>query len=122
MNQYDIVKNKEILYIRWQGIRRRPDFKKFCDDNDACFNEDLYIDELEYIGSKEKIIEAIRKIDAVMGVVDFKPVNLTPETETLISERDAARASGDFEKADGIRDRLIEMGVEVKDHKAGPVS
>jgi cysteinyl-tRNA synthetase len=37
----------------------------------------------------------------------------------LIAERNLARASRDFKKADRIRDELLAMGVELEDHKDG---
>jgi cysteinyl-tRNA synthetase len=39
--------------------------------------------------------------------------------EALIEERAEARASGDYDRADAIRDELDEMGVEVKDNPDG---
>ncbi|NOY69824.1 MAG: cysteine--tRNA ligase [Deltaproteobacteria bacterium] len=67
----------------------------------------------------KKIIRAIEKIDVVMGVFDFIPARIMPEIEALNAQRDVARAAGNFKKADEIRDRLVAMGVEVKDHRAG---
>jgi cysteinyl-tRNA synthetase len=37
-----------------------------------------------------------------------------------MEEREAARASKDFERADALRDRLAEMGWEVRDSAEGP--
>jgi cysteinyl-tRNA synthetase len=42
-----------------------------------------------------------------------------PEAERLLAERDRARAERDFERADSIRDRLGELGWEVRDTPAG---
>jgi cysteinyl-tRNA synthetase len=41
-------------------------------------------------------------------------------TEGLMGEREEARASKDFERADAIRDELAELGWEVRDSAAGP--
>jgi len=41
------------------------------------------------------------------------------EIEALIAERNDARAQKDWKKADEIRDRLKDMGVELKDTSAG---
>jgi cysteinyl-tRNA synthetase len=38
----------------------------------------------------------------------------------LMQEREEARAAKDFERADGLRDRLAEMGWEVRDSAEGP--
>ena len=39
--------------------------------------------------------------------------------ESLVKERDAARAAKDFAKSDQIRDRLLAMGVKIYDSKEG---
>jgi len=43
-----------------------------------------------------------------------------PEAQKLMEEREAARASQDFERADALRDQLAEMGWEVRDSAEGP--
>ena len=45
-----------------------------------------------------------------------------PLVETLLEQRTAARARGDFESADAIRDRLLELGVELSDGPEGTTS
>jgi cysteinyl-tRNA synthetase len=42
------------------------------------------------------------------------------EAERLAAEREEARARGDFARADELRDRLAELGVEVRDTPDGP--
>jgi cysteinyl-tRNA synthetase len=42
------------------------------------------------------------------------------EAEALMAEREEARAGKDFERADAIRDRLAELGWEVRDSAEGP--
>jgi cysteinyl-tRNA synthetase len=41
------------------------------------------------------------------------------EAQALLEEREEARAAKDFARADEIRDRLAEMGWEVRDSAAG---
>ena len=41
------------------------------------------------------------------------------EAEALLVEREEARAAKDFERADEIRDRLAELGWEVRDSAEG---
>jgi len=43
-----------------------------------------------------------------------------PEAEKLMAEREEARAAKDFERADEIRERLAELGWEVRDSAEGP--
>lgn len=46
-----------------------------------------------------------------------KEIEMTPEIEMLIKEREEARAAKDWAKADAIRDKLHEMGIEIQDQK-----
>ena len=41
--------------------------------------------------------------------------------EKLINERNQSRASKDFQKADEIRDKLFDMGIEIEDTPNGTV-
>jgi cysteinyl-tRNA synthetase len=45
--------------------------------------------------------------------------SLPEEAERLLAERQAAREAKDFERADSLRDRLAEMGWEVRDEAGG---
>ena len=44
-----------------------------------------------------------------------------PPIENLINERKEARLSKDFSKADQIRDKLADMGVEIEDTPNGTI-
>jgi cysteinyl-tRNA synthetase len=46
-----------------------------------------------------------------------KEVEITPEMEALIKEREAARVAKDWKKADELRDKLRSLGYEVQDKK-----
>ncbi len=76
------------------------------------------------LGSK-KAIEAARDLfDELTGVLGLlynrkKDDSLGAEVETLIAERQEARKSRDFKRADEIRDRLKEMGVVLEDTPQG---
>ena len=43
-----------------------------------------------------------------------------PEANALMAEREQARTAKDFARADEIRDRLAELGWEVRDSAEGP--
>jgi cysteinyl-tRNA synthetase len=47
------------------------------------------------------------------------PEEADPEAQELLAERDRARAEGDYERADELRDRLAERGYEVRDAPGG---
>lgn len=48
-----------------------------------------------------------------------KDIQLTPELETLLEDRKAARANKDFKRSDELRDLLKQKGVAVEDTKNG---
>lgn len=66
-------------------------------------------------------IEFLKKIDSVIGVIDFKEkfFELTTEQQKLVDERNNARKNKDWKKSDELRDKLKEMGIVVVDNKDG---
>jgi cysteinyl-tRNA synthetase len=66
-----------------------------------------------------------------VGLLELLPEDLDPsapeilleanEVEGLLGEREEARHRGDFATADGIRDRLNQMGIEIRDTPEGTV-
>ena len=75
------------------------------------------IDEL----SASKALDFLKKIDSVLGVMDFgeKRIELTSEQKRLIKLREDARAKKDWKKSDEIRDLLKKQGVGLVDNKDG---
>jgi cysteinyl-tRNA synthetase len=69
----------------------------------------------------QRAIELMREIDTVLGVLDDAPIRGEGDAEidALVAERDAARSARDFARADAIRDRLIEQGIEILDTPQG---
>jgi cysteinyl-tRNA synthetase len=76
--------------------------------------------ELLGLGSLAKV-EVVEGTAPLTAQVDLKASGevLSPQ-EKLLAEREEARAARDFERADAIRDRLAEMGWEVRDSADGP--
>jgi cysteinyl-tRNA synthetase len=75
---------------------------------------------LELLGldslTKEKVVE----LGAAMETDVALPVSVDVQSpEALLAEREEARAARDFERADAIRDRLAELGWEVRDAAEG---
>lgn len=70
---------------------------------------------------KEKIGEALRSIDSVVGVLDLDRAEEDPAVEQLIRTREEARKKKDWAAADRIRDELKAMGIEVIDTLAGAI-
>ena len=71
-------------------------------------------------GSEEAIV-FLKKIDSVIGVLDFeqKFFELNDEQQKIIDERNAAREAKDWAKADELRDKLVEQGIVLVDNKDG---
>jgi cysteinyl-tRNA synthetase len=69
----------------------------------------------------EKVLDAFRKLDAVLNIFDFGAASEVSDEEAaaLLRRREEARRAGDWETADRIRDTLRERGVEVQDGKVG---
>ena len=67
--------------------------------------------------------EAIREMLALLGLEALAagddPGAVSAEAERLLADRAAARADRDFARADEIRDRLAELGYEVRDEAGG---
>jgi cysteinyl-tRNA synthetase len=68
-----------------------------------------------------KILNAMKRIDSVLGVMDLTPKKADKEIEVLIERREAARQNRDWNTADRLRQQLKDMGIEVIDTKEGPM-
>jgi cysteinyl-tRNA synthetase len=82
---------------------------------------DALLEMLELVGlgslAVEKVVEGGAELTAKV-VLKASGEALSPE-QVLLAERDEARAERDFERADAIRDRLAELGWEVRDGAGG---
>lgn len=65
----------------------------------------------------EKLLRAFQAVDEVVRIFDFEPRPVDAGLQALIRERAAARAAGDFARADELRDLLRARGVDVQDAK-----
>lgn len=88
------------------------DTNKFFDEQQG---NKYYVD---IIHTAVDIIESLaREIFGLFG--DEKEVELTPEEQTLLQERQVARANKDFKRSDQIRKQLRQRGIVVEDAKDG---
>ena len=73
------------------------------------------------ISGAKNAIDFLKKIDSVMGILDFseKFFELTLEQSNLVEERIEAKKNKDWKKADELRDKLKSMGVALIDNKDG---
>ncbi|MBU1404328.1 MAG: cysteine--tRNA ligase [Proteobacteria bacterium] len=70
---------------------------------------------------KDYILEALRRINSVLGIMRLEECPLAPEIDKLIRDREEARKRKDWQKADGVRQELAKKGIEVVDTAKGPV-
>jgi cysteinyl-tRNA synthetase len=68
-----------------------------------------------------RAVDFMREIDGVLGVLTEAPdaQDADAEIDALVAERDAARATRDFARADSIRDELGARGIELLDTPRG---
>ena len=70
---------------------------------------------------KEKIMNALSAIDSILGIMDMEISEEDMEIDRLVEERDMARKAKDWKRADQIRERLKEMGIELLDTRSGTI-
>jgi len=67
------------------------------------------------VQDRDKILECLKGIDSVLGFMDFSATKSDYKVEELIDNREKARKSKEWKKADQIRRQLDEMGIELTD-------
>lgn len=70
-------------------------------------------------GEAKIIIDFMREIDSVLGVLTFEKEILPGDVEDLIRERNEARKRKEYEKADRIRKDLLKSGIILEDTREG---
>lgn len=68
---------------------------------------------------KSLIIDFFKKIDTVLAILPERKKGLPPEILKMIEEREEARKTKDFAKADRIREELRKIGIILEDTKDG---
>lgn len=68
---------------------------------------------------RDRSLEALEKIDSVLGVIDFDEERLSSEAMKLLEMRENARKRRDWAESDRLRERLAELGVIVQDMPEG---
>jgi cysteinyl-tRNA synthetase len=64
-----------------------------------------------------KVLDGLKNIDAVLGIFNFDPIYEDPHVRTLLQQRAAARLERNWDLADGLRKKLADLGVMVRDAK-----
>ena len=70
---------------------------------------------------KNDVLEALRQVNIVLGVLQLEQCPLTPEIDRLIRLRERARQLKDWTAADSAREELLRQGVTIHDTASGPV-
>ena len=70
---------------------------------------------------KNDVLEALRMVNGVLGVLRLEHCPLTPEIDRLVAQRERARQLKDWTSADSVRQELLRQGVSIHDTSAGPV-
>ena len=70
---------------------------------------------------KNDVLEALRQVNIVLGVLHLEQCPLTPEIDRLIRLRERARQLKDWTAADSAREELLRKGVTIHDTASGPV-
>lgn len=67
------------------------------------------------------VIEFLQKTDSILGILPQTKENINDEIQTLIDERQQARADKNWARADEIRTELLKQGIELEDTASGPI-
>ncbi len=68
---------------------------------------------------KGQVLDLLQDIDRILGVLRLEEQTLDADVERLVTQREAARASGNFKQADAIREDLASHGILLEDTKQG---
>ena len=66
-----------------------------------------------------KAIDALKRVDSVLGIMDFKDEELPRQLAELMAKRDDARRRKDFAESDRLRNELLAGGIIVEDTPTG---
>jgi cysteinyl-tRNA synthetase len=66
-----------------------------------------------------KVLETMERVNTVVNIFHFEDETQDPAVQQLMAERDQARREKDWVLADRLRDKLLAMGVVVRDQKTG---
>ncbi|MDA4136174.1 MAG: cysteine--tRNA ligase [Thaumarchaeota archaeon] len=70
-------------------------------------------------GGRDEIMQTLRRVDSVFGIMKFEKEELPGELKALILERERARAKGNYKRADELREELRRKGVVLQDAPGG---
>jgi cysteinyl-tRNA synthetase len=68
---------------------------------------------------RDNVLDVMKNIDTVLGVMNFKEETLSEEALLLLEERKVLRKAGNWKSSDEIREKLLDLGIEVSDTAQG---
>lgn len=68
---------------------------------------------------REAVLDVMKTIDEVLGIMSFEEQNLGADVESLMEKRNLARQKGNWEEADSIRKELADRGILLHDTSEG---
>ncbi len=68
---------------------------------------------------RDRVIEALKGIDDVLGIMSFEEEGLSVDAQELIRQREEMRKRGQWKEADEIRRKLADRGIIVQDTPEG---
>ena len=73
------------------------------------------------VGKEEasSALEALKRVDSVLGIMEFEKGELPPPLAELMAKRDDARKRKDFAESDRLRKELLAEGIVVEDTPSG---
>jgi len=71
------------------------------------------------IKERDRIVDTMKKIDSVLGIIDFEEGMPGDDIIKLLKKREGERKTGNWEESDRIRNELLEKGVIVHDTPEG---
>lgn len=68
---------------------------------------------------RDRIFSMMKRIDGVLGILDFEEETISDNARELIRQREILRKTGQWKESDAIRKKLLALGVEVSDTPEG---
>ncbi|MCU0586912.1 MAG: cysteine synthase [Syntrophobacteraceae bacterium] len=78
------------------------------------------LDKAEFDESqRSQMLASLERLNGILGVFDLGLKGLTEEEQSLVEQREAARAAKDWERADHLREELRRQGIRLLDTPCG---
>jgi len=72
-----------------------------------------------HLGSARAWLDWWKRINSVLDLESQAEIGIPPEVAQLAKERESARREKNWKQSDGLRERILALGWEVRDTKDG---